>query len=343
MSDLLDYIKMQKNRGMDDYQTLKSAKRYAQNGGVKKLKMTGGDLTLTPEQAQQIITTLETVKDKDQPDYQTLLAAASGESLLLPNYNDFESEVVPKLQQLVQGSGKVKQTVEKEQSLEDPLAETTVLEDPVLLEEGGQQQEIVPPGGQKPEVQVQTYEVLKPQTILFHPSQDVKRFSDSMIFVDLKKVLDRNTQRSFSMFFTPNEEYARRYSGLWSLNKRPVFVHKLQVKEGRPITGIKVIDAAVIPDSMDNLDLAKGMCGPTEDGTINGIKVEQKLDNSASVEEYYICNPEIWFDLVETWMQFGSTEWVKITKENTKTIQVPPNRKLDKDVNVEADLSLTEV
>lgn len=165
-----------------------------------------------------------------------------------------------------------------------------------------------------------THETIQSGTFLYHPSQDIKQFSRSMIFVDVRNVLDKNQQRSFSMFFTPNEEYARRYSGLWSLNKRPVYVHKLQVS--RPISGIKIFDASLIPDNMDNLEFSKNICGPSEDGTINGIKVT--LPNRGEpIVEYYICNPETWFVPIETWMQHGPTEWIKISNDNKNSISVP--------------------
>lgn len=165
-----------------------------------------------------------------------------------------------------------------------------------------------------------THETIQSGTFLYHPSQDIKQFSRSMIFVDVRNVLDKNQQRSFSMFFTPNEEYARRYSGLWSLNKRPVYVHKLQVS--RPISGIKIFDASLIPDNIDNLEFSKNICGPSEDGTINGIKVV--LPNRGEpIVEYYICNPESWFIPVETWMQHGPTEWIKISNDTKNSISVP--------------------
>lgn len=166
-----------------------------------------------------------------------------------------------------------------------------------------------------------TYETIQSGTFLYHPSQDIKRFSNSMIFVDVRNVLDKNQQRSFSIFFTPNEEYARRYSGLWSLNKRPVYVHKLQVS--RPISGIKIFDASLIPDNMDNLEFSKNICGPSEDGTINGIKVTLPNNGGHPISEYYICNPESWFIPVETWMQYGPTEWIKISNDNKNSIMVP--------------------
>jgi len=171
------------------------------------------------------------------------------------------------------------------------------------------------------------YETIQSGTYLYHPSQDIKRFSNSMIFVDVRNVLDKNQQRSFSMFFTPSEEYARRYSGLWSLNKRPVYVHRLQVS--RPISGIKIFDASLIPDNMDNLEFSKNICGPSEDGTINGIKVTLPNNGNQPITEYYICNPESWFIPVETWMQYGPTEWIKISNDNKNSIMVmdqPPNQ-----------------
>lgn len=172
-----------------------------------------------------------------------------------------------------------------------------------------------------------TFVTIDKDSFLYHPSQEVSHFDQSMLFVNVTKVLDHSSQRSFCMFFTPNEEYARRFSGLWSLNKRPVFVHKLKAK--RDITNIKIIDANIVPDNMDNMELAKTLSGPTLDGTINGILIKHKSNDSngkeQNIDEYYLCNPESMFTPIATWMQFGSTEWIKLG--DTDKIIIPENKK----------------
>lgn len=313
MTDLLDHIKTQKNSGIDDYNTLKSAQQYLRTKHNNGLKMKGGTHKLTDEEKENVLNVLRAVSNKEQEDYVILNEAASGSGLLNgidangnPKYKDYQ-DVRNKLAELIKGP-------EEEKNGDDSIAwegdnNNGTMNMPVVEDDDKKL--------------VITHEVMEKGDDFYHPSQDVKRFSKSLVFVDLRKVLDKSTQRSFSMFFTKNKEYAMRYSGLWSLNKRPVYVHKLRVK--RSIPGIKVIDAKVIPDNMDNLELAKNMCGPTEDGTINGIKITQETDNNESVSEYYLCNPEIWFNWIETWMQFGSTEWVKIAGDDTNVqkINVP--------------------
>jgi len=322
MSGLFDYIRDFENQHQYQYQ------------------MMGGAVALDDEQKKHIESVLSTI-DNNLEGYEEL-KRASERGTLPDTYASYEDASVA-LQKMVEDSSRLKLDTNPDLGtitttlLAIPPNETGLEIVPIdTNNETGSNMvltdtknetdsEIVPINTKNETGPVAAYDVIKPGTILYHPSQDVSRFDNSMLFVDVTKVLNKNEQRSFCMFFTPNEEYARRYSGLWSLNKRPVYLHKLKVKEGKPITGIKVIDARIVPSNIDNLDLAKRISGPSEDGTINGIKIEQKLDNSPPVDEYYICNPEVWFDLVETWMQFGSTEWVKITKDNVRTIQVPQN------------------
>lgn len=324
MSGLFDYIR--------DYENQHQYQHRSQYQYQYQYQIMRGGVDLDDAQKAHIESILSTI-DHNMEGYEDLKQAA--EKGTLPNtYANYDA-AMNALNTMVTDSAKLKQDTEPiiETSNQIEILESPVTPDTTALlalppDETGQ--EIAPitaetNNNNTPSGPVAIYDVIEPGTILYHPSQDVSRFDNSMLFVDVTKVLNKNEQRSFCMFFTPNEEYARRYSGLWSLNKRPVYLHKLKVKEGKPITGIKVIDARIVPSNIDNLDLAKRISGPSEDGTINGIKIEQKLDNSPSVDEYYICNPEIWFDLVETWMQFGSTEWVKITKENVRTIQVPQN------------------
>lgn len=282
---------------------------------VYKTHQYGGVVILTDDQHRELKQLFEQINIKDQPDYETIESSINGNDKIIYNYDNYD-ELREKVNQMISYTTNELNNITE--NADDLLKQVELLNNTGLLNEDNENI-----GENKMHKKI--YETIKAGTILFHPSQDVKRFNDAMIFVDINKVLDKSKQRSFSMFFTPNEEYARRYSGLWSLNKRQVYVHKLRVKQN--IIGIKIIDASVIPDNMENLDLAKKMCGPTEDGTINGIKIQQYVKNNINnkIDEYYICNPELWFDFVETWMQFGSTEWIKITKDNIQTIQVPSN------------------
>lgn len=277
------------------------------------INQNGGAVTLTDEQHAELVTEFNKITNKDQKDYENIKTGMDGLTKTIYLFDSYE-DVFNRVKQMADNQDENISIDNSnnltEQNTEELLELVDALDNTGLdIDESNNK------------VQIKPYETIRTGTILYHPSQNVKKFNDAMIFVDINQVLDKTRQRSFSMFFTPNEEYARRYSGLWSLNKRAVYVHKLHVK--RNITGVKVFDASIIPDNMDNLDLAKQVCGPSEDGVINGIKIEQAIENNNVVDEYYICNPESYFDFVETWMQFGSTEWIKISKENTQTIQVP--------------------
>jgi hypothetical protein len=326
MSELLNYIKTQKNKGMDDYMILQSTKRFSHRnayGGANTKKdktqkhMVGG-YQLTKEEKEQVRLSLDTI-DANADGYSELsLATMDSGDGTLEEYENFDA-VLAKLDNMRKESSATQQ-----QESKDEQNQALGIETDNLIEN----QEIVPiniPEEDKTTVQVDAYSTLKPGDILFYPTQDIKQFDDTMMFADITQVLDQSKKRSFTMFFTPNEEYARRYSGIWSLNKRPVYVHKLVVKQGKPIDRIMILNSKKIADSVNNNDLAHGMCGDSVHGYINGIKIEQTLGNNPSVEEYYICNPSLFFDHVETWMQFTATEWVKISGENTKNIKVPPN------------------
>ena len=294
MSDLLNYIKMQKNKGLDDYTVLQSAKKFSQeitNMGThdirnisKGVMLRGGGYQLKQDEKAIILKALSSI-NSDVNGYQDLQAAASNsdENANIESYANFD-EINKRL------------TAMKTENISKN------------------------PNKNKPNIQNDTYATLQPGSILYYPTQDIKQFDETMMFVDIPNVLDQSKQRSFTMFFTPNEEYAKRYSGIWSLNKRQVYVHKLKVKV--VIDRIKIVNSKKIGDTVSNDVLAQGMCGDGIDGYINGIKIEHNLGSGdGSVVEYYICNPSRFFEHEETSMQFSATEWVTITDK--KSIRVP--------------------
>jgi uncharacterized protein YegP (UPF0339 family) len=342
MSDLLAFIRLQSSKKNDDYDVLRSTIHYADNMSMKHKQKTkkittkssiknmkGGDFSIKLEDARNLLQNFNTFTegaaeyDKIGVAYNKINKLSSAPSDTMIQINGYNSR-----EEFEEAIGNLQMTSPKEVSNENEAAQ-----EPDVSMESRSMTDVpaadlidTPPKKRetesKPLVQPKPFDILKKGSILFHPSQDIKQFGDSVIFVNLPDVLDKNKQRSFVMFFTPNEEYARRYSGMWSLNKRPVYVHKFSVEND--ITGIKELDPKLIPDSLENRQLAHGMCGPTEDGFINGIKIKQPIDNTdenKSVAEYYICNPEIYLKHEGTWMQFGSTEWVEIS--NKKQIFVP--------------------
>ena len=156
----------------------------------------------------------------------------------------------------------------------------------------------------------QSLRTLKAGETLWHPSLDVQRFNSSMIFANVEEVLNQGKKRSFTIFFTTDEHYAKQYAGLWSLNKRDVYLHKLELK--KDLEGIKQIDGTLLMNkSINNIDFSSNMCGDSVDGYINAIEVTNK-----DISEYYICNPSAFFDnsSVETYMLMGPNEWAKLTK-----------------------------
>jgi hypothetical protein len=310
MSDSLNFIKSQRALGINDYMTLQSVKKYS---GKSSYNMKGGDdisdadIQDIKRRINEIKCLLDSEEEKkvDDADYSSYI------TIQTKYQNENDNKQLPE---------KYKTIDELRSFLETYKNKLVGQPTPEIADEYHDKDQTHAQNDQS-NVSVSAFETLQMDVPIYHPSTNIKRFSDAMIFVDLPQVLDQSKQRSFSMFFTPNEEYAKRYSGLWSLNKRPVYVHKLKVKQ--PITGIKVIHPNAIPDHIDNLDLAKNFCGDTIDGHINGIKIDQVIDNEKPISEYYICNPSVFFAPDETWMQFGSTEWVKIEKSNTQSIKVP--------------------
>ena len=305
-NNTLDFIKMQREKGLDDYAILQATKMMNSSlikNTINKIK--GGNcIKLTPDQKSTVLEKLKSIdKNKYSEIYHKLDTAANSPEGYINDYNSFSevetalnkmSETIPvatvaegktqseeTMSMSVEGetlSKKEKMPTQKKTPSEEAVGpapaewETTAKkkEIPTSEEETPSKKKENPPKKETSKANVEIFTTLTEGTTLFHPSQNIKRFGDSMIFVDLPSALDLSKPRSFVMFYTPNEEYARRFSGMWSLNKRPVFVHKLSVKT--PVDKIRIIDPNIIPDNIENTELAKGMCGTSIDGYINGIK-----------------------------------------------------------------------
>lgn len=295
---------------------------------MKSNNMTGGYILKQDNgEPAEVLGRLEALQDKDVADYQTFFNAATtnkdGGSVDIPGYESY-AEVNDRITAMTSEAAS--------KAVPDGDSGLSMASVPMDDDSPGDSgdNDVATDNAGAPDiektntVQVTGYETLEPGTVLYHPSIDVGKIGSAMILVDTPKVMNHNEQRSFSVFFTPSEEYARRFSGLWSLNKRPVFVHKVTVKDNIPLDKIKVIDADTIPDNIENLDFAKRLCGDTIDGFINGIKVNQKFtDGQQPIAEYYVCNPALFFKHEESWMQFRSAQWIKISPENTSSIIVP--------------------
>ena len=185
-------------------------------------------------------------------------------------------------------------------------------------------------------------------TELYYPSSDVQAISGTTpIFVKLPELLDMSKQRSFTLFFTPNLEYARRFAGIQSLNKRDVYVHKLRVVEDIPT--VKRIDGNLISKDIDNIDLGRGFCGPSIDGEINGIQITYETSNGV-IEEDYICNPERFMKIISTEMQVDATSWVNISdnKEhifvgNDSVLETNPSDNANTEIPVNAETEVDDL
>jgi hypothetical protein len=345
MSNLLSFIKQSSSKHNDDYKVLKSAIKFVDDSRTKKsrkvitTKLQTGGVSYDKEAALEKFKYFDENLKNQSNEYQQLKAAlevvrsADGDQRITIDNFENEQEFDDALKKYSkQSSSNI--TIDTSDLTSDQTTPQTTkitqdtpsvsvedLGDPNLDENSRKNKWPKP------------YDTLTAGTKLFHPSQDIKRFGESLIFVNLPSVLDKNEQRSFVMFFTPNEEYARRYSGMWSLNKRPVYVHEFEVVH--EINGIKVIDPNVIPDNMENTKLAHGMCGPSEDGLIHGIKIEQPLNGDEKISEYYICRPEEYLKFIGSWMQFGSTEWVEIGKPSTIAVPDKQSKSNQEQLSVE--------
>src|SRR5579872_2144822 len=192
MSDLLNYIRSQKNKGIDDYNILKSARkfmrddkrsmpsysksasfRYNKSHSAHYSEIRGGGYTLDDEQRNDVIDSLNTIDNKDQEGYQEILEAAQNNGPLPDNYQSYD-DVVTALNRMVENSGKETQTEEQDKTIEtEPTIETTELQnnedieklqDEGLLDVDIQEQgpeiipPIIPPTGETEEKTVTTYD-----------------------------------------------------------------------------------------------------------------------------------------------------------------------------------------
>lgn len=269
MSNLLEYIKGLRKRGLSDYQILMAAK----------------------------------IKDRET---QTLpqYGGQGEEELMMQQYSEGQGLDPQGMYDVVEDEGGVDITAQEVEPLDaEPVSAETVLVPPSQQEQ---------PGAEVDTTDRTEYTTIKAGSILYHPSASVRQISDDHpIFVNIDEVLDSKEQRTFTMFFTPNREYARRFSGISSLNKRNVYVHKLRAKTD--ITGIRRINGKLISQETDNVNLASGFCGPNADTYVNGIEITYETI-SGDIQEYYICNPERFFSLESTEMMFDATTWVDITE-----------------------------
>lgn len=110
------------------------------------------------------------------------------------------------------------------------------------------------------------------------------------------------------------------FGGLSSLNNRDVFIHEFQVKD--TIEGIKRIHPNILSKDVENI--ADGFCGVTEDGRINGIKIERKTDDQ-NINEYYICDPESKLTHMKTYIKISDTEFLPYTEEDIERTKLPVN------------------
>lgn len=264
--DLLEYIKMQRDNGVDDYMTIQAAKKYMIQKEQYVINDNHAQIGGNEEDVKQLKNQVEYLMQQDQK----VNAPPTPPTPSLPSTKPATSVV----------------------SRPANVADLSIAPENLRVEKTSFE-----------------YETIKNGAVLFHPSQELQGFSDTMIFVN---IADQCNQRTFSLFFTPNEQYAKRYSGLWSLNKRPVYIHKLRVRTD--ISGIKIIKAEDVPNGLENLKLAQNICGATVDGHVNGIKIEQNINGQQSVSEYYICNPDRFFNHISTEMQISSNQWVNISR-----------------------------
>src|ERR1700677_3294916 len=157
MSEVIDYIRTQKARRLDDYNVLKSStRRYVQTKNRivsnNRFNMRGGKDgdDDKPSNEQNLDTTQISVqqkKDTEQP-------------IKLAN----ETVDVP-VKELV---------VTTPETTPKPISEPTPTSEPT--------------SESKPEPEKSTFTTIKKGSHLYHPSQEVSHFDESMLFVDVTKV-----------------------------------------------------------------------------------------------------------------------------------------------------------
>lgn len=311
MSNLTEYIKRQRSAGLTDYQILKNAGRYHRNERViSHSKQTGGNFV-----PDENVPGLYREYDANGP---TNVFYDSQDKVF---YGQDEQGQYP----IDSSAITVDRTIgiddrDLPQELQQVIAN---LDQPKSVENiTGESFKYYPPSQEVSTMSADPFVGVSAGTILYYPSSDVQTISkETPIFVKLPEVLDMSKQRTFTLFFTPNIEYARRFAGIQSLNKRDVYVHKLQVIEDIP--NLKRIDGNMISNDIDNINLGHNFCGPSVDGEINGIQIVYETASGGAIEEYYICNPERYMKIVSTEMQVDATSWVNIT-DNREKMYVEP-------------------
>jgi hypothetical protein len=315
MSNLIEYIERQRAAGLTDYQILQRTKNRNMNhnrqvgGGLVFIENTEGDEPIYVQGDDQ---TGESTNVYFFPNERTFKQLDETGGYITIDYDGPTDGIHPELLSGMAGQVPGAAPFGDDQTLsykdEGDVIETGAsLSDPDPVPEA-------------PSVSASTYSVIPEGTLIYHPSSDVSGMSSqNMLFVKLQDVLNMGEQRSFTMFFTNNKEYARRFAGLVSLNKRDVYVHTLYVK--RDITNLKRIDSDIISRDSDHIDLGNGFCGPSADGVINGIEINRTSASGKEISEYYICNPEQFFEIHATDMQYDATRWVDITEK--ESIHIP--------------------
>jgi hypothetical protein len=329
MSNLIEYIKRQRAAGLDDYQIMKNAKYSRtvneQVGGFFEINEV--DQTGKPSSYAEFI--------EDEPTgiyynpFEDSFYTYDVESGELQGVDDPGAE-----RTITRDNMPLREAVAMDMEKAEAIVEEIVGE---ITEKTAETVEAVASGeipvsdalsGNVPEKEkditsANAYTTIPMGTLLFHPSSDVRTISgNTALFVKLPKVLDMSKQRSFTMFFTPNREYARRFAGIQSLDKRDVYVHELMATKAIP--NIKRIDSDLVEGNIDNIDLGKGFCGPSVDGEINGIHLAYHTAKGGVVDEFYICNPERFFEIMTTEMQLNATEWIDISKDARRQMHIEP-------------------
>ena len=298
MSDLLNYIKSQKNKGLDDYTILQSTVNMSKNNNIrnhkkilyKKKSMIGGKFTLTADDKAKINAALAEIDESNEA-YGIFKAAVDDtEAHELEGYDNIDN-VLEKIKSLPKKTPAVVNTDLPEDKTADATDDAT---DDASADATANTSAGTMADADNMNQNNNIYVTLNPGDVLYFPTETIKDFDENMMFVDVTEVLDQSVQRSFTMFFTDDKAYAKRFAGIWSLNKRLVYLHKLVVKEGRPITRIKRFSSKIISDKVKNITLGHNLCGLGIDGTIHGIKIEASF-NKKTVAEYYICNPSEYF------------------------------------------------
>jgi len=355
MSDILDMINNMKKIGFDDKKILKKVRHcMKKHNNLKNQRGGGEEFELEEEEIEDIRDNLALIKDRSVVDDDDFFRKIDN-LIETKKSTDFENkdEMVARLREILEkyeaktvplqnlDSLDQNKTANPEnnatsngepadEELEGPekdlnnlgKAEVTVddmNEKTETIESAIQESVESAESVDEEEETVSSYDKIKKGTILYFPSSDITRFNNSnILLVDLKKVIDKNKKRSFTVFFTESKAYAFMFGGITTLNKKAVYIHQFRVKE--TIQGIKKIHPNILTKDVE--DVADGFCGVTEDGQINGIKIERKT-NRQNINEYYLCNPENKLTHIKTYMQISANEFVPYTEDTIEFMNIP--------------------